>query len=85
MNHNPTLKILIFALFIGVFSPSFAQRVVKDFNDEWVFRAPGIFLTTKRLSEREADVSLRAVLTNMADHPRQVTLRWTVRGEGRTA
>ena len=40
MPHIPILKSLFLALFIGLSAPSFAQRVTRNFNDDWVFRAP---------------------------------------------
>lgn len=46
--------------------------------------SPGVFLTTRSVSGRQAEVGLKVVLTNMADERRDATLRWTVRGEGRT-
>lgn len=40
MPHIPILKSLFLALFIGLSAPSFARRVTRNFNDDWVFRAP---------------------------------------------
>ena len=48
------------------------------------FSSPGVYFDQKKVTDKSADVDLRAMLSNSSDTERKVTLRMTVAGSGKT-